>query len=480
MQLPFHLSRRQARIAKIAGFVFLAIATFLITLQLTFPYDRVKSKLEEVLGDKYDVSIASVGPGLLPGKAVFKKIVLRSRPSKPGEKPTEIVIDRLDVDLGLDYNLFALIRKKVVVDIEATIGGGTITGEVDAGKSMVVANVSSKGLSLGDLPGVSDAVGLPMTGQLDADIEIRLPAGKWQNADGKIAVDCVNCTVGDGVARLELNPRKRNRGRRLVEAAQAWGKSGVTVPRLALGEASARIDISKGIGKISKFNARSNDGWFDITGQIEFRDPFSNTLFPGCMKFKLDDALKAREPTFGNIEFSLSEKTRQADGSFAIPTKGKLTALRWDLKRQCGGGVLDDDDDDGNDGPPVLAAPTEPEPDEQDDDQPATGGVEVDPASLPGVSMDTAEAGSGEVPSPGSSGPALGATPPGLSGLRDGGTQFRLRNGDRGDDDDRDDNREDDRDRGDDGRRSDDGDFRDDEEDDRDSDRDDPRDRVVD
>lgn len=486
MQVPVNLSRRQRKVAKVLGFAALAIVTFLITLHLTFPYERVKTKLVELLSEKYDVTIASVGPGLLPGQAVFEKIILRTRPTKPGEKPTEIIIDELEVDLGLDFNLFALIRKKAVIDFEAQLGGGVLEGYVDAGKSLVATSLNTRNLALNDIPGVADAVGLPMSGQIDATVNLRLPGGKWQNAEGKIALDCEMCTVGDGKAKMELNPRKR-RGRRSRAAVEAWGKQGVTVPRLQLGEAEVRIDISKGIGEIKKFAAKSPDGWFDITGQIEFRDPFKSSMFPGCMKFKLSDELKKREPDFGNIEFTMSEKTRQADGSFAVPTKGRLTQLRWDLKRSCGGGVLDGDDE--TDGPPSLASRptldgTADDGDEADDNggtAAGSGAVQADPDRLPGITGDGAEPAAAGMPEPGESGPNLSGAPAGQ--LRDGGADT---------DDDRD--REDDYDERDDVRDNrdsrdlpdEDGEYRDDDEYPDDHNRDDeedyedPRDKVVD
>jgi hypothetical protein len=117
------------------------------------------------------------------------------------------------------------------------------------------------------------------------------------------------------------------------------------VPRLSLGDASGEIEIKKGIGTIKKLSAKSKDGELAVEGRIEFRDPFKQSRLPGCMRFKLSEALKEREPDFGNIEFMLPEMARQADGEFAIPTKGTLGQLGWDPRRRCGG-----PDDEGSGG----------------------------------------------------------------------------------------------------------------------------------
>jgi type II secretion system protein N len=414
--IALHLSGRQRKIARWAGMGLLAMASFLVALRFTFPYERLKGKLADVLHDKYDVKVGDVGPGFLPGTVVFEDVVLRSHPATPEEKPTEIMVDRLVLDLGLDFGLVGVLRKKAVFDIHADLVGGEIDADIDSSASYVEAHIETEGLALGKLPGVAAAVGLPMAGSLDAEVDLRLPAGKWKNAEGNIAISCVGCAVGDGHAKMTMNSgasSSSSRRRRTSAGAAAFSSTGVTVPRLDLGDARIQVDINKGVGEIKTFAATSKDGWLKIEGKIEFRDPFANSLFPGCMRFKLSDELKKRDPNFGNVEYTLSEKTRQADGSFAIPTKGRLTELRWDVRRKCGGGSADEDvehtppERPGLAGRPSLGV------------QPPEGGTQVEPGQVPGVSgavlgqdpnhgMDVSGQ-QPEVPAPGASGPPIGA-----------------------------------------------------------------------
>lgn len=380
-----HLSGRQRKVARWAGIGLLAIASFLITLKFTFPYERLKGRLIDALSDRYDVTVGDVGGGFLPGTVVFDDVRLRSRTTAPGEKASEIVIDELVVDLGLDFGLIGALRKKAVLDIEAELGGGEITADLEIASSLVEAHIETEALALADVPGVASAVGLPMAGSLDAEIDLRLPGGKWKNAEGRISLDCSDCTVGDGVSKMSMTPSASPTGRRrrASAAAAAWGAQGVTVPRLSLGEAEVVVDISKGVGDIKSFAATSKDGWLKIEGKIEFRDPFANTLFPGCMRFKLSDDLKKRAPDFGNIEYTLSEKVRQTDGSFAIPTKGRLTELRWDVRRKCGGGSTEEDGGGERVGERPGIGGARPS---LDVDTPTPGGTPVDPSQVPGVS----------------------------------------------------------------------------------------------
>jgi type II secretion system protein N len=410
--LPLHLSGRQRTIARWAGISLLALVSFLFTLKFMFPYDRLEGKLAEVLGSKYDVTVGDVGGGFLPGTVVFENVVLRSRPDSPGEKATEITVDELVLDMGLDFGLLGALRKKAVFDIDAELVGGTIEAEVESSASHFEAHIETEALELGKLPGVAAAVGLPLSGALDAQIDLQLPGAKWKNAEGNITLDCVGCTVGDGVAKLTMTPNGSSRRRRSAGAA-AFQSTGVTVPRLALGQAQVQLDISKGVGEIKNFSATSQDGWLKIEGKIEFRDPFANTLFPGCMRFKLSDELKKRDPKFGNIEYTLSEKVRQQDGSFAIPTKGRLTELRWDVRRKCGGGAADssDTEDRGVSERPGLARRPRLGRGGADGDEPpgATEGVrrEVNAMQEPGGEGRGGSDGTEGVPQPGASGPPM-------------------------------------------------------------------------
>ena len=395
------LSRRQRKALRISGMVLLGIVTFLFTLHFTFPYDRVEGKLIEALSSKYDVTVGSTGHGWLPGSIVLENVRLRSRPTKPDEKPTEIVIDRLVVDLGLDFNLFAVIRKKLVLDIEAELGGGEVDAELDLSSSYVEATLETEGLPLGKIPGLASAVGLPMTGGLDADIELRLPGGKFRNAEGHIELSCNDCTAGDGVSKISMSPPKTSSSRRRSSrTAAGWGSEArsITVPTLQLGEFKALVDISKGVGTIKELGASSKDGWFKVTGKIEFRDPFASSLFPACMQFRLSDELKKREPTFGNIEYGISEKVRKPDGSFSIPTKGKLTELKFDPRQMCGGGSAEDDD--GEDAGGMADRPS------LSPELPAAAAAGGEPGTPPeGMPPTPPE---GQVPVPGASGPPLG------------------------------------------------------------------------
>ena len=109
---------------------------------------------------------------------------------------------------------------------------------------------------------------------------------------------------------------------------------GLTVPQLSLGATEASVVIKDGVGTIEKLEAVSPDGQLSLTGKIQFADPFKKSTIPGCIRFKLSEALKKREKDFGNIDLMLEAK-RGDDGFFSFPTVGTLLNMRWKTKQTC-------------------------------------------------------------------------------------------------------------------------------------------------
>lgn len=323
------LSDRQKRILRWVGYPLLAFFTFIMAAHLTFPYERVKDRLVDVLSQKYEVTVVSVGRTLLPGGLILDGVTLRTRPTLPDEKPTEVHFDSIRVDMGL----LALLRGRADVDIEALTGGGSIDGNVQVSSAEVMVSFSTSGLPLESLPGLRDAVGLPVKGALDTTIDVTLPEGHWDKANGEIVLACSGCSVGDGKSKIKPRPRPG--------ARQPTLKDGVTVPELNLGAMSSRIVISGGKGTVEQFVAKSVDGELGLQATIRFGREFKDSRFEsGCMRFKLSDELRKRDPNFGNMQMIVG--LNETDGFSNVKLKGTLSEMRWLPARTCDVG-----DDDG-------------------------------------------------------------------------------------------------------------------------------------
>jgi type II secretion system protein N len=397
MNFHFTLTPRNKRILKWAGYPLLALVTFIVTAHVTFPYERAKGWLSDQASDKYDISIGEIERGWLPGNVTMKKVRIRPRPKRADDTPPAIVIDRLDADLSL----WGLLRGRVDVDLDAALGKGSVTGEVSSSKAGLRMDLSTHKLPLQTVPGVRDAVGLPMEGGLNLEVAIWLPRGRWREADGHIKLSCPSCTVGDGVAKIKPKPRDETRTSARASAREQFIGDGIEVPRLDLGNLAADIEIKSGKGTIKSFHGESVDGELLVEGAIDFKDPFKNSAFPGCMKFKFTPDFHTREPRFANVP-NLMGAGIQPDGFAHVRLSGTLGDLKWKPRLKCseGGG---EPGSEGPDRPVVTTAGPEPRP------MPEPPPLTPQPPTGPGLPADAA-------PQPGApggpGGPAPGGNPP--------------------------------------------------------------------
>ncbi|HUH02778.1 MAG TPA: type II secretion system protein GspN, partial [Kofleriaceae bacterium] len=345
-----NLSRRNKLILTWLGYPLLALTTFVMTLHWTFPYDRVKQKMVDDLSDKYEVSIKSVEPTILPGGMVIHGLMLRPRPKKPGEEPPTISIKEVE----LNASILAAIRGKLDLDIDAQIGSGSVSGNLVVSKAGLWADFATRRLPLGDVPGLGDAVGLPLSGGLNATLSLHLPKKRWREANGTIKLSCPGCTAGDGVAKIKPKPRDDRRLSPRLEAQMSFIGDGVEVPMLDLGNLAGVIEIKGGKGVIKNFAGESADGEMIIEGDLDFKDPFKNTLVPGCFKFKFSEELKKREPKFSNIP-TLMGAAVLPDGFANMRITGTLGQLRWKAKLKCKTTDPDPPGGDDDDRPPSIS-----------------------------------------------------------------------------------------------------------------------------
>jgi type II secretion system protein N len=318
LQLPFTLTEKQKKWARLGGYVLFGILVFFYAVHLSIPYDRIEQILQDKLGDGFDVRVESAGPGFFPGDVVLKGVTLKSHPAREGDKPVELTIDRLDLDLGV----FAGLRGVGDVAFEATLGAGKLEGRIIADKNEQVINVHSHELPLDQLPGIRTATGgVPMAGGISIDMDVTVPKGKWANASGKIAIDCEACTIGDGVSKI----RPTGQGQQ-----NAFSEGGFTLPKLKLGKIGGKLNIVKGLAHFEEFVGKSPDGELYLDGDIQFADPFVTSRVTAYMRFKAADALVQRESKMGDIIMMMKGQAfRPEDGLMGIKIIGPFNGLKF-------------------------------------------------------------------------------------------------------------------------------------------------------
>jgi type II secretion system protein N len=428
MALPIRLPNfgpRTRRVLRVAGFVLLFLVTFVFALQWTFPFDRVRDKVVEVLSAKYEVEINGVERGLIPGRVYFKAVTLRTRTAKADDVPTTFYIERLQVDVGL----FALIGGKASVDIDAKIGPGHITGNIALSKGATEIHLVGDGVPSGMLP-MKEAIGLPMSGKVDFSFDLDLPNQKlktgragpnWQKAAGGATFECPSgCTFGDG--KTKLKPKLKN------NRNQAFAEGGIEFGKLNIQTLAARIDISKGHLTVKKFDTKSEDGELHVDFDMTLAQAIDDSTVTGCLRFTGSQALLKRDART-HAAISTTGAPLGPDNLYHIRLDGKVKEMKR-LGQVCGAGAAGGGSKADTPTPNLTIQPQEPPPADAATPTFTPPPMQPDAAvtvPVPGPGSEHPNVGSGSA-GPGSAGSATPGVeqpatppappPPGESGLR--------------------------------------------------------------
>jgi type II secretion system protein N len=311
------LSPTQKSVIKWGGYPVLGLVTFVFALHYTFPYGRVKEKLEKALSEKYDVDIEEVSPGWIPGHMTLEGMTLSTRPEREDQKPVTIEIARVDVNIGF----FALLGGEYDVEFDAEVGDGEISGRVIGGKEKFAIELHTDGLPLESVPGTdSIAGGAPIKGAMKADVDLTLPKGKWRDAEGTIHLTCEGCVMGDGETKMRPTAAR---------ARNAFSEGGFTLPPTRLGNVEGKITVKKGIACIESFEAHGPDGDMIIEGGLKFDDPFARSTSQLYAKIKISDAYQSKHENMKMLIAGIPTKARRSDGYFGYFTREPVSGLWW-------------------------------------------------------------------------------------------------------------------------------------------------------
>ncbi|MEZ4368315.1 MAG: type II secretion system protein GspN [Kofleriaceae bacterium] len=311
------LGPRGRKVAVVLGFVVLALVSFVMALQLTFPYHRVKDKLVESLSSSYEVQVASVERGIMPGKMALVGLSLRARPTTAGEVPAVLFVERLEVDVGI----LGLVRGVAAVDVEAKVGKGTISGTVEIGAKGTKVSFVGDEVAADAVPQIRDAAGLPLFGRLDFDVALAFSPGDWRKTTGHIQLACVRgCAVGDGKARLK--PKVTNaRNAAMVGDGIEFGT--VNIDRWL-----GRIEFAGGKADLARWEFASPDGELELSLAVKLAKQLKESdVTAGCLKFKGTEVLSKREPKTA-AALTTTGGVMDAAGLFNIKLDGRLGEIK--------------------------------------------------------------------------------------------------------------------------------------------------------
>lgn len=302
-------SDRKHALKRAAAHAGAGLVVFVVSLVLAFPYERAKDRIIALLAaQNLDAEIRGAGPTLGIGLRL-DEIVIRTRVIPPA-RPTRLIVDRARV---LVSALGALLGRPGV-RVEADLLGGHLSYARRVTRTDVLLVIAVANLDIAGLPGVKQAINLPLSGKLGFSSDLKLPMGHLSEGAGAIAWKCAECAIGDGKEKLKI-------------AGNPLLAEGLTLPRVRLGDFEGRINVEKGTGKLLGVHAKSPDGEVIIEGEVSLRDPPGASVVRLYLQFKVSDVLVKSSDKLQLLLQLAEANGKRPDGFYGVMLTGHLDSL---------------------------------------------------------------------------------------------------------------------------------------------------------
>jgi type II secretion system protein N len=316
---PERLKKLQ-RFGAIGGFGFLV---FLLSVYFSFPYDRIKDLAVAMAAQRnLDVEIGSAGPTFGFGIS-FADVRVRTRPLD-GSKPTQVQIPQANISLSP----LARLLGEDAVSVSADALGGDVDLDLRQSKTDGNVQLRAKDLDMKLMPGVKEAINLPLGGALEMALDLAQPNNRLSEAGGTLTWKCAACALGDGKEKLKV-------------AGNPMLSEGMTLPRLRLGDFAGKVVFDKGLGRLQGVQAKSPDGEIYVEGEVRLSDPVNASYLNLYVRFKLSDALLKSNDKLQVVMQLVESMGKRPDGYYGFLLTGPLGSpgpIRWSKTSPFGAG----------------------------------------------------------------------------------------------------------------------------------------------
>jgi type II secretion system protein N len=299
---------RRRKLRKLGLHAGVGFVVFLIAFYASLPYDRFKDQVVALASQRnIDVEIGSAGPTLGIGIA-FGDIRIATRPTD-GSKPTRLRIDSAKIGVSP----LARLAGQDAASVSAEALSGDIGVDYRGNRSRAQVRVKARELAMAELPGVKEAINLPLAGKLDLNLGLTLTPNRVAETSGSLGWSCAGCAIGDGKAKLRV-------------AGNPLLAEGLSLPQVRLGDFTGKVLIEKGVARLQTVQARSLDGEVYIEGEIRLVDPFPQSLADLYVRFKPSDTFIKKSDKL-QLLVQLADAGKRPDGYYGVRLSGALSRL---------------------------------------------------------------------------------------------------------------------------------------------------------
>jgi type II secretion system protein N len=336
------MKQRVRVILKWAGYVAAYLFAFAIFFYLTFPYEQLKERIISGYNasqtgpspDRMEIDSLSWSwrfPGIVAKgvRLIGASPAMASAPTGD-EKPAANVMSIERVSARISPLLLIFGTKQVSFSADAF--GGDIGGTASTSSDGQELEVELSDIAPGQIPLLGKALGLPIAGTLNGDLDLLLPEGKTSLARGEIDLKFEDLEIGDGKAKI---------------------RNTLALPTVQVGTLELKATATNGQVKIEQLKAAGADIEVEAEGKVRLRDKMQSSTAELEARFKFTDRYKSKNDVtkalFGDPAtntpgvFDLDptiKRAKQEDGSYDWTVSGALERLQFNpSNRHAAGGA---------------------------------------------------------------------------------------------------------------------------------------------
>lgn len=289
-------------ILRYLGYVAFFLFSLLVSLYLTFPWDSAKDRLLDAASTaaKAKITAESLRPSWLTG-VVAKKVEYKT---PTAEEPIRIE------ELRARISLLSLLAGNIGVVASLPIAKGTVVADVVSSGDEIDLEATVAGVELALVPGLKDAIGLPLGGSVDLDAKLHLDTKTPKNTSGNINLK------GAG-----------------LEILKGGSLSGFPVPELAVGNLDWSVPIKDGKVSFDKQEVKGENVELKIDGEIALLSPIARSNLKLNLSFKPTPAFLKKEPIL-NALLNNIRRSKGSDGFYTYAINGSMKHPRFVPRRR--------------------------------------------------------------------------------------------------------------------------------------------------
>lgn len=277
-----------------------SLSTFLLFIYILFPTDTLKKKIETLFSEHFpgQLSISEISLGF-PDLLVMKKSKITFPNGFRDEGPISMHLDEIKAGV----NFFKIPRGKIGIDLDLSIGDGTINTEISKkwiGQPKKYFFCKAEEVSIQELPILAQKFGIHVTGLIRGEVNM-----EWSGND-----------ITDSTGTWSFTT---NKGRVIP----------VHFPSFNYSSAQGEGFIKRQMIQIEEIKIQGDDLSLSATGQIKTGPNFSNLLVETEVKLKILTGLHKKLGPFTTLLPSAD-----SDGYINLFIHGPPGALHFSHKKK--------------------------------------------------------------------------------------------------------------------------------------------------